>query len=325
MKGYKYLGKVLAIAAIAAVTIMFGSCSMSSTAPAVAETVTVAGPKGATGATGVGVTSATITPLGHLSLTLTDGTIIDAGLVKGSDGVAGSTGAEGAVGAVGANGLGIQSANVDTTGHLIITLTDSTTIDAGYVVGASGPAGTPAAAARITAATGNSVSGVIDVGGSYGVVITLQGTLPSGSPVITATNCSVAQVYNYLGAAQVTTFSGAVQFTAGSQFVTALGASNWGASMVGQTIQGSDGPDADVLPDVYTIQAVLSSTALMVNRAAAFSELAAYSFTVTVPSTQLCTVVLLRPTTTSWAAQATFSISVASPYNLTSCTLATTP
>ncbi len=53
------------------------------------------GKPGADGAAGVGITGATINSEGHLILTLSDGTTIDAGLVKGADGAPGQNGADG--------------------------------------------------------------------------------------------------------------------------------------------------------------------------------------------------------------------------------------
>jgi hypothetical protein len=74
------------------------------------------GPQGPAGATGIqGLTGAT-----------------------GSQGLSGPTGS---TGPTGPEGLSVQSATVD-SGNLIITLTDSNTIVAGQVVGATGLTGT---------------------------------------------------------------------------------------------------------------------------------------------------------------------------------------
>jgi hypothetical protein len=51
-------------------------------------------------------------------------------------------------GATGVNGTSVSNADVNTNGDLIITLTDSTTINAGNVVGTDGAPGTPASNSR---------------------------------------------------------------------------------------------------------------------------------------------------------------------------------
>lgn len=67
-------------------------------------------------------------------------------LVRGFPGKSGKPGAVGPVGPGGGEpgppGKGIESATVNSSGHLIITFTDNTTLDAGLVVGPAGPPGT---------------------------------------------------------------------------------------------------------------------------------------------------------------------------------------
>lgn len=133
------------------------------------------GEQGVRGLPGVGVASATVNAQDHLVLTLTDGTPIDAGSVigpqgatgaaglDGSDGksayeiavdngfvgteaqwlasLVGATGATGDTGDTGPQGVGVASATVNNQDHLIITLTDGTPIDAGYVKGSTGAKG----------------------------------------------------------------------------------------------------------------------------------------------------------------------------------------
>jgi len=70
----------------------------------------VTGPKGdtgatgATGANGVSITGAAVNASGHLILTLSAGSPVDAGNVVGPQGVTGATGPTGATGATGATG-----------------------------------------------------------------------------------------------------------------------------------------------------------------------------------------------------------------------------
>lgn len=66
------------------------------------------------------INSATVNASGHLILTTTDGSAIDAGQVTGDDGVS------------------VTGAAIDSRYHLILTLSNGQTIDAGYCRGASG-------------------------------------------------------------------------------------------------------------------------------------------------------------------------------------------
>lgn len=66
------------------------------------------------------INGATVNTSGHLILTTTDGSTIDAGQVNGDDGVS------------------VTGASIDSRYHLILTLSNGQTIDAGYCRGASG-------------------------------------------------------------------------------------------------------------------------------------------------------------------------------------------
>ena len=66
------------------------------------------------------INNAAVNASGHLVLTTTDGTSIDAGKVTGADGVS------------------VTDANINAQYHLILTLSDGSTVDAGYCRGASG-------------------------------------------------------------------------------------------------------------------------------------------------------------------------------------------
>jgi hypothetical protein len=138
------------------------------------------GDTGSQGPAGLTVSGAAVNGSGRLIITRSDSSIIDAGLVigpkgdtgakgdtgdkgetgaTGATGPAGATGAkgdtgaqgpQGATGATGATGVGVTSATVNGSGHLIITKTDSTTVDAGSVIGPKGDQGATGA----TGATG---------------------------------------------------------------------------------------------------------------------------------------------------------------------------
>lgn len=66
------------------------------------------------------INSATVNASGHLVLSTTDGTAIDAGKVTGADGVS------------------VTGASINAQYHLILTFSDGTEADAGYCRGASG-------------------------------------------------------------------------------------------------------------------------------------------------------------------------------------------
>lgn len=89
---------------------------------------------GAAGADGLSITGAAIDGNGHLLLTLSNSTVLDAGYVVGPPGTNGDDGADGA------DGRGIASMAIDGSNHLIITYTDTTSEDAGLIPGAGGSA-----------------------------------------------------------------------------------------------------------------------------------------------------------------------------------------
>jgi hypothetical protein len=131
------------------------------------------GPQGATGAAGVGISVASVNGSGHLILTKTDSSTIDAGSVVGPQGAQGATGATGAKGDKGDQGVGVAIATVDGSGNLQITLDDATQINAGYVRGDQGPQGVQGPAGRHIADSGVVVdgSGNLQVTLSDGTVI----------------------------------------------------------------------------------------------------------------------------------------------------------
>ncbi|MCP4259883.1 MAG: hypothetical protein GY774_20580 [Planctomycetes bacterium] len=78
----------------------------------------VPGEQGIQGDPGIDVTSAAVDGNGDLIVTLSDGSNINAGLVKGADGL---------------DGVDVTSANVEANGDLVITLSDNSTVNAGNV------------------------------------------------------------------------------------------------------------------------------------------------------------------------------------------------
>ena len=125
-----------------------------------------------------GIKAATVNGSGELILTKQDNTTINAGSVvgpQGATGATGATGAKGETGEAGATGVGISSATVNGSGRLIITKTDSSTIDAGNVVGPQGDQGTTGntGAAGATGPQGVSVSQAV-VDGDGNLIVTLD-------------------------------------------------------------------------------------------------------------------------------------------------------
>ena len=131
------------------------------------------GPQGATGATGVGFSTAIINGSGHLVITKTDSSTVDAGSVVGPQGPQGATGSAGAKGDKGDRGISVAVATVDGDGNLQITLDDASQINAGYVRGDQGPQGVQGPAGRHIADSGV----VVDNAGN------LQVTLSDGTVI----------------------------------------------------------------------------------------------------------------------------------------------
>lgn len=78
------------------------------------------GKDGTDGQDGVGIANVTVSNEGALSVTLTNGTVLDLGNIKG------------------ANGIGISKSEVNASGELVLTYTDGTVKNLGNVVGANG-------------------------------------------------------------------------------------------------------------------------------------------------------------------------------------------
>jgi len=155
----------------------------------------VTGDTGSQGPAGLSVTSASVNSFGRLLIVKSDNSTVDAGSVvgpqgvqgiKGDTGEAGATGPAGSNGTSGSNGVGITTAAVDGSGRLIIIKTDSTTVDAGSVVGPTGTQGTAGAQGPqgSTGATGLGIySVVVDGDGNLQVTLTDATTANAGSVI----------------------------------------------------------------------------------------------------------------------------------------------
>ena len=82
------------------------------------------GVDGKDGQDGVGIANVTVSDQGALSVTLTNGTVVNLGNIQGTD------------------GIGIAKAEINSDGRLVLTYSDGTVHDLGPVVGADGQDGT---------------------------------------------------------------------------------------------------------------------------------------------------------------------------------------
>lgn len=123
----------------------------------------IAGKDGTNGQDGVGIANVTVSNEGALSVTLTNGTVLDLGNIKGADGIGISksevnasgelvlTYTDGTVknlgnvvgsnGAEGQDGVGIKTVTLSSTGELMVTLSDNSVINLGNVKGEKGDKG----------------------------------------------------------------------------------------------------------------------------------------------------------------------------------------
>ena len=111
------------------------------------------GNTGPTGATGNGITNATVSA-GNLLLTYSNTSTQNVGSVQGPQGDTGATGPTGNTGATGPQGVSVNSAALSSD-NLILTLSNSSTIDAGNVRGAQGPQGVQGPAGNVLVTTAN--------------------------------------------------------------------------------------------------------------------------------------------------------------------------
>lgn len=167
-----------------------------------------------------GIKEAELDDNGHLIFTLTDNSTVDIGRVEGDPGEDGASivaitkgqtvgdtttyiitmsdgnefefevkTAKGDPGEPGADGVGVQSATINGSGHLILTLTDGTVIDCGNAKGAKGDTGATGAAGA-DGTDGVSITNITKTGTS-GKVDTYTITLSNGTTkTFTVTNGS---------------------------------------------------------------------------------------------------------------------------------------
>ena len=96
------------------------------------------GKDGADGEDGVGIEKIEITDKDELFITLTNGSTLNLGCIKGADGKDGANGKDGEDGADGIDGISITGATINNSNELVLTFSDNTEKNLGVVVGADG-------------------------------------------------------------------------------------------------------------------------------------------------------------------------------------------
>ena len=102
------------------------------------------GLNGTNGTDGVGINDIEISTGGNLVITLTNGTSLNLGNIKGEKGDkgdAGINGTDGIDGTNGADGVGVANSEINALGELVITYSDGNTVNLGKVVGNDGAKG----------------------------------------------------------------------------------------------------------------------------------------------------------------------------------------
>lgn len=152
---------------------------------------------------------------GHLMFVLEDGTVVDAGNVRGIPGPQGEKGI-GLKGDAGKDGVGITTATINSVGNLIITKTDGVTVDAGRVV------------SNVTANTTTTTSGVVMVGSAPNPMAPIIVTAP---PAYKAANLDdgIELTLDTLAVQLPTSGARSLQFrvTSGTMSVNISGQSYW--------------------------------------------------------------------------------------------------
>jgi hypothetical protein len=108
---------------------------------------------------------------------------------KGDKGDAGDQGDKGDAGDQGEPGVSVESASVDLSGHLIITKTDASTIDAGSVIGPKGDTGDKGDKGDAADTASSQTAGIVKIGSN--INIATDGTI--SVPVATSSALGVVK------------------------------------------------------------------------------------------------------------------------------------
>lgn len=148
------------------------------------------GERGPVGADGRGFTTATQNERGELLLTMTDGSIVNVGVVRGRDGIDGKDGRDGINGQDGKDGINgrdgqdgvsVKAASIESDGTLSIMLSSGEIIDAGHAVGPRGQDGRDGVDGKDGADGVSIKAAVIDETGSLSLALTDGSTLLLGT------------------------------------------------------------------------------------------------------------------------------------------------
>lgn len=155
---------------------------------------------GADGKDGVGISTIVVTDDGNLNITLSNGTTLNLGTIKGTDGKDGRNGIDGAKGEKGTDGqngqdgIGISNVNINADGELVLTFSDNQTINLGRIVGKDGVNGTDGTDGL------NGTNGLDGKDGQDGIGIDNVTVSDDGALTVTLTNGTVLNLGNIKGA-----------------------------------------------------------------------------------------------------------------------------
>ena len=163
------------------------------------------GSSGADGKDGIGIVKTEINEKGEFIVTYSNGNVVNLGVIVGKDGEKGETGAQGekgekgdkgetgSAGADGEDGIGISKAEINDSGELVLTFSNSTSINLGCIVGQDGAQGEKGEKGE-TGAQGEKGDTGADGIGIADVTITEEGALN-----VTLTNGTILQLGNIRG------------------------------------------------------------------------------------------------------------------------------
>ena len=170
------------------------------------------GLNGTDGKDGVGIESIVIDESGQLNVTLTNGTTLNLGNIRGADGAKGEKGEKGETGAAGADGkdgingadgkdgIGISDVKITGNGELQLSFSDGRSINLGRVVGQNGKDGADGAKGETGEAGAAGADGKDGKDGADGVGIANVSLTADGNLTVTMTNSAVFDLGNVKGA-----------------------------------------------------------------------------------------------------------------------------
>ena len=186
------------------------------------------GADGKNGVDGVGISNVALDG-NNLVITLSNGTTIDLGNIKGEDGKDGIDGTNGTDGKDGVDGISVTKSEINANGELVFTFSDGNTVNVGKVVGGNGTDGTDGTDGK------NGVDGV----GISNV------TLEENNLIITLSNGTIIDLGNIKGADGKDGINGLTPFI-GENGNWWIGDTDTGVKAQGeQGVQGGKGDEGD--------------------------------------------------------------------------------